>query len=73
MDGRLCGLSFLFPVHIRHERNVDERKVLRSNTELELSHRLDEGCGFNVTDSSTELKRTINSSSMVGFGWEVPR
>ena len=44
VDCRLCGLCLLFSVHIWHERNMDERKVLRSNTELELSHSLDKRC-----------------------------
>lgn len=56
MDSCLRGLRFLFPVHIGHEGNVDERKVLRPNTELELPHRLNEGRGFDVANSSAELK-----------------
>ena len=67
VDGRLCGLSFLFSVHVGNEGNVYECKVLRSNAELELSHRLDEGCGFNVTNSSTELKQPMNTRGIIGL------
>jgi len=52
---------------------VDERKVLRSNTELELSHCLDEGCRFDVADGSTELKRAISNDGMLRFGEEIPQ
>jgi len=68
VDGRLRRFGFLFPMHVGHEGNVDECKVLRSNTELELSHRLDERCGFNVTNGSTELKQTINRRGMIAIG-----
>ena len=73
MDGRLCGFRFLFSVHLGHEGNVDKCKVLRSNTELELSHCLDEGCRFDITDGSTELKQAISDYGMLRFAEEIPQ
>ena len=73
MDGRLRWFRFLFSVHFGYEGNVDERKVLRSNTELELSHCLDNGCRFDVTDGSTELKQAISSCGMLRFAEEIPQ
>ena len=61
VDCGLCGFRFLFPMHIGHERNVDECKVIRSNAELELPHGLDERCRFNVTNSSAQLKNVVNA------------
>ena len=65
MDGRLCGFRFLLPVHLGHEGDVDERKVFWASTELELSHRLDEGRRLNITNSSTELQKTMNKKGRI--------
>ena len=48
-------------MQLGHEGNVDECEVIFSNTELELSHRLDERCGFDVTDGPSELERIVNN------------
>jgi hypothetical protein len=61
VDCGLCGFCLLFPVHVGHERNVDECKVIRSNTELELPHRLNERRRLNVTNSSTQLEHAVNT------------
>ena len=39
----------------RDEGNVDQGKVLGTDSELELSHGLDEGGRLNITNGSTEL------------------
>ena len=46
-------------MHFGYERNVDKCKIICSNAELELSHRLDERCRFDVTDGSTKLEHTV--------------
>lgn len=63
MDGRLGGLRLLFTMHIGDQRDVDQSKVLVSDTELKLAHRLHEGRGFNVTNRTTKLSRTLVSKS----------
>jgi hypothetical protein len=55
VHGRLRRLCFLLAVHVRDERDVDERKVLVADAELELSHRLYERRGLDIADRSAEL------------------
>lgn len=58
-DSGLSRLRLLLAVHIDDERNVDERKVVWSDAELELTHRLDEWRRLDVTDCSSELCTTL--------------
>jgi hypothetical protein len=36
---------------------MNNRKIVVTDSELELSHGLDEGCTLNVTDCATELRK----------------
>jgi hypothetical protein len=56
MDGRLCRLSLLFAMHIWYKRDMYKSKVIVPNSKLELPHSLNEGSGFYVSDSSSELR-----------------
>jgi len=60
MHGCLCWLRLLLSVHIRHERDVYKRKVLATDTELELSQRLYKWCGFDIANRSAELTIYVN-------------
>ena len=62
MDGRLCRLSLLLAMHIWYKRDMDKSKVLVPNSKLELPHSFNEGSGFYVSDSSSEL-RTLEAFS----------
>ena len=42
-------------MHIHHKRDMDEGKVLRADTELELAHSFDKWGGFYVTNGATQL------------------
>ena len=55
VHGCLCRLCLLLSVHIRHERDVYERKVLVTNAELELPHCLYKGRGLDIANRSAEL------------------
>ena len=55
MHGGLGGLRLLLTVHVGHERDVDECKVVVADAELELTHGFDEGGGFDVTNCAAEL------------------
>ena len=61
MDGSLRGFCFLLAVHIGDQGDMDESEVLVSNTELELSHCLDKGRGFNIANRATQLNRGKNT------------
>jgi hypothetical protein len=52
-------------VHVRHERDVDERKVLVTNTELELPHRLYKGRGLDITNRSAELSDRLSDGARI--------
>lgn len=54
-DARLCWLRLELAVDGGDETDMDERKVVVSDAELELAHGLDEGCGLDVSDRATEL------------------
>jgi len=47
-------------MHIRYKRDMDERKVLVANAELELPHRLYEGRGFDITNRSAQLSMRLS-------------
>jgi hypothetical protein len=55
VHGCLCRLCLLLSMHIRHERDVYERKVLVTNAELELPHCLYKGRGLDIANRSAEL------------------
>ena len=55
-DGRLGGLGLLLSSNDRDQGHVEDGKVLVSDSELELSHRLNERSRLNVSNSSTELQ-----------------
>ncbi|SRR6266404_5139185 len=57
VDSCLRGFCFLLPMHVRHKRDVDERKVLVANAKLELPHRLHKGRGLDIANSSAELSK----------------
>ena len=61
----LSRFRFEFSVDRRDERDVDEGEVVGADAELELSHRLDERCGFDISNGSTQLR---NSSELVHSG-----
>jgi hypothetical protein len=63
VHSRLCRLCLLFSMHIRYERDMDERKVLVANAELELPHRLYKGRGFDITNRSAQLSMTLSEKS----------
>jgi len=54
-DTGLSGLGLLFSTNDRDEGDVNQGKVLVTNSELELTHGLDEWRGFDITDSTAEL------------------
>lgn len=54
-DTGLCRFRLLLSSNDGDEGNVDQSEVLGTDSELELSHRLDEGSGLDVTDSPTKL------------------
>ena len=60
--GRLC---FLLSVHVRNERDVDERKVLVTDAELELPHRLDEGCRLDIANRSAKLSDRLSNKARI--------
>jgi len=51
----LSGLGLLLSTNDRDEGNVDQGKVFVTDSELELSHSLNEGCRLDVSHRSTEL------------------
>jgi hypothetical protein len=65
MHGSLCRFRFLFTVHVGYERDVDERKVVVADAELELAHGLYEGCGFDIAHCAAELCITISQIDSV--------
>ena len=64
MDGGLCGVWLLLAMHVGDQGDMDESKVLVSDTELELSHCFYEWRRFNVTDSTTQLNRGKKAFSL---------
>ena len=48
--------GLLLAMQIRHERDMDEGKVVVSDAELELTHGFDKGGGFNVAYCSSKLR-----------------
>lgn len=52
--GRFC---LLFARDDGDEGDVDESHVIVADTELKLSHGLDKGRGFDISDGSAELQR----------------
>ena len=59
---RLC---FLLSMHIRNERDVDERKILVADAELELPHRLDKGRGLDIANCSAKLSDRLNNEARI--------
>lgn len=55
-DGRLSGLRLLLATDDGDQGDVEDGKVLVSDSELELSHRLDERGRLNVSNGSTKLQ-----------------
>ena len=55
VHSRLCRFGLLLPVHVRDEGNMDQREVLVTYSELELSHGFDEGSRFYVSNSTSQL------------------
>ncbi len=55
-DTSLSGLGFLFTSNNRDERDVNQSEVFMSDSELELSHCLDERCRLDISDCSSELQ-----------------
>jgi hypothetical protein len=47
-------------VHIGNERDMYQCEVFMTDTELKLSHRLDEWCRFDVANSTTKLRPFLN-------------
>ena len=58
MHGGLCRLRLLLAVHVRDERNVNQREVFVANPELELPHGFYEWRRLNVSDRPPELNVT---------------
>ena len=56
-DAGLCWLRLELAVDGGYEADVDEGEVVVADAELELSHGLDEGRRFDVSDRSTKLSR----------------
>lgn len=54
-DTGLSGLGLLFSTNDRDEGDVNQGKVLVTDSELELAHGLDEWRGFDITDGTAEL------------------
>lgn len=54
-DAGLRRLGLEFAVDRRHQRDVEESKVVLADAELELPHRLDERSRLDVSDGTTEL------------------
>jgi hypothetical protein len=67
-DRSLSWLRLELAVDRGNEGDVNEGEVVLSDTELELTHRLDEGSGLDVTDGSTELRREKKMSSVTKEG-----
>lgn len=61
----LCRLCFLLSMHIRHERDVDKREVLRADAELELPHRLNKRRGFDIANRPTELSNRLSKDARI--------
>lgn len=59
-DAHLGRLSLLFANRSdnRNKRNMDQAKVLVTDTELELTHGLNEGSRFDITDGTTQFNNT---------------
>lgn len=60
VDGRLCRFGFLLAVHVWDQGYVNQREILVSYTELELTHRFDKGRRLDVSDRSSELCDAIS-------------
>ena len=52
-------------MHVRHERDVDERKVLVADTELELPHSLNKGRGLDIANRSAELSDSLSDNARI--------
>ena len=60
VDGGLSRFRLLFAVYVRYHRDMDQREVLVTYSELELSHSFDKWRGLNITNSSAELRTNVN-------------
>lgn len=56
-DAGLGRLGLELAVDCGDQTDVNQRKVVDADTELELAHGLDEGSRLDVTDGSAELRR----------------
>ena len=56
MNGRLCRLGLLLPVHIGDQRYMNHGKILQADAKLELAHSFNKGCRLNVTHCASQLK-----------------
>lgn len=70
-DGRLGRLGLELAVDRRHERDVEERKVVLADAELELAHGLDERRRLDVADGAAKLQEGEDVSFLPGAatGW----
>jgi len=59
----LCRFRLLLSANDGNEGNVYQSEVLGSNSELELSHGLDERCRFDITDCTTKLLYQLQSKT----------
>ena len=60
VHGSLRRFCLLFAVYVRDHRDMDQREVLVTYSELELSHSFDKWRGLNITNSSAELRTNVN-------------
>lgn len=67
-DAGLGRLGLELAVDGRHQTDVNQRKVVDADTELELAHGLDEGSRLDVSNGSTELRRSGRSTVSLKFG-----
>ena len=76
MHSRLRRFRLLFTMHVGDERYMNERKVVVTDAKLELTHRFDERCRFDISDSTAKLqgeRNSVNKREMRTFWYTLRR